>query len=72
MKFEKFYLDGSMACEDRAETFNDEFDQTVFCGANLVYGTVKSPRYFGSDESLKIMEEELAQMKRMAVPAAAK
>jgi hypothetical protein len=48
MKFEKFYVDGSVACDDRPAAFNNEFDQTVFNGANLTYGSVKTPRFYGN------------------------
>lgn len=48
MKFEEFYTRGAEACSDRAWAFNDEFDQTVFSGAELTYSSVKTPRHYGN------------------------
>jgi hypothetical protein len=53
MKFEEFYAKGAADCADRPKAFNDEFDQTVFNGANLAYGSVKSPRYYGNMQQRK-------------------
>jgi hypothetical protein len=58
MKFEEFYARGAMACADRPEAFNNEFDQTVFEGAHTVYGNVKSPRYYGNMQQRKNAERD--------------
>ena len=58
MKFEEFYTRGAEACADRPRAFNDEFDQAVFSGAELSYGSVKTPRYYGNMRQRKNRKQD--------------
>lgn len=49
--FEKFYREGAAECGDRAEVFNDVFDDVVFNGLSLSYGHITSPRRYGNMKS---------------------